>query len=192
MADLDGSSPRRLHRLWLVNAGGPRQACAAMVSAPAPAPEIARLECFTGAWLVEAEMRPSAFNLGGRFEGTNAGEWALGAFYVLVRVEGRDDGRPVSELELLGYDAREKIYTYDAFNSLGGATHLKGRVSGEVWIWEAPAGAPDDRVRVACLGPLPVRGVRRRRELDGGAVRADEQDRLNRFAAHFRSDNPRD
>jgi hypothetical protein len=80
------------------------------MSAPAPAPEIARLECFTGAWRVEAEMKRSAFNPGGRFEGTNTGEWALGGFYVLVRVEGRDDGRPVSELELLGYDAREQVY----------------------------------------------------------------------------------
>ena len=41
------------------------------VSAAAPAPEVARLECVTGAWRVEAEMRPSAFNPGGRLERTN-------------------------------------------------------------------------------------------------------------------------
>jgi hypothetical protein len=35
---------------------------------------------------------------------------------LLVRVEGGDDGRPVSELELLGYDAREKVYIYDALS----------------------------------------------------------------------------
>ena len=49
------------------------------------------------------------------------------------------DGRPVSELELLGYDAREQVYTCDAFTSPGGATHLKGGASGEVWTWEGAA-----------------------------------------------------
>jgi hypothetical protein len=35
----------------------------------------------------------------------------------------------------MGYDAAEKVYTYDAFNNLGEADHFKGAVQGDTWTW---------------------------------------------------------
>jgi len=40
-----------------------------------------------------------------------------------------------TETSYLGYDANDKVYTYDSFNSMGEADHSKGKVDGDTWTW---------------------------------------------------------
>jgi hypothetical protein len=40
-------------------------------------------------------------------------------------------------LAIMGYNAGEKVYTYDAFNNFGEADHFKGSVQGDTWTWHS-------------------------------------------------------
>jgi hypothetical protein len=35
----------------------------------------------------------------------------------------------------MGYNADEKVYTYDEFNTMGENVHSKGTVDGDTWSW---------------------------------------------------------
>jgi hypothetical protein len=39
------------------------------------------------------------------------------------------------ELSILGYDPDRKVYTYNAFNSMGEAETSTGAVDGDTWTW---------------------------------------------------------
>jgi len=43
--------------------------------------------------------------------------------------------RPVSQIDLFGWDADSKCYTYDSFNSLGQRASFTGSVAGDTWTW---------------------------------------------------------
>lgn len=38
-------------------------------------------------------------------------------------------------LAVMGYNAEDKVYTYDEYNSVGDAKHSKGTVDGDTWTW---------------------------------------------------------
>ncbi len=38
-------------------------------------------------------------------------------------------------MAIFGYDSNEKVYTYQAYNSMGEAEHAKGTVNGDTWTW---------------------------------------------------------
>jgi hypothetical protein len=40
-----------------------------------------------------------------------------------------------TEMAVMGYKPEDKVYTYDAYNSMGEAEHSTGTVSGDTWTW---------------------------------------------------------
>ena len=42
---------------------------------------------------------------------------------------------PMEETMTIGYDAKQKAYTYDNFNSMGMHGKATGQVSGKTWTW---------------------------------------------------------
>jgi hypothetical protein len=107
----------------------------ARIETPKPAPELKKLEYFVGTWTAEGEMRPGPMGAGGKFTGTNHVQWMDGGFFLVTRSEFRGAmGRGV-ETSYMGYDSNDGTYTYDSFNSLGEASHARGRVDGSTWTW---------------------------------------------------------
>jgi len=44
----------------------------------------------------------------------------------------------MKEVAVIGYDPKEKVYTYDSFDSMGMHELSKGTVSGPTWTWLSP------------------------------------------------------
>src|SRR3954462_2525671 len=70
--------------------------------------EHARLGVFVGKWNIVGEMTPSVLSPGGRFEGVHIGAWDFGGYFVVMRYSGTDNGRPVSQIDVYGWDAESK------------------------------------------------------------------------------------
>ncbi len=108
----------------------------AQTETPKPAPELKKLDYFVGTWIAEGEIRPGPLGPGGgKFAGTNRVEWMDGGFFLVTHSEFSGVLGKGTETAYMGYDSKEKVYTYDSFNSLGEADHAKGNVDGNTWTW---------------------------------------------------------
>ena len=113
---------------------------AAMSTARAAGPRTAdhaRLGVFIGKWNVVGDMTAGALSPGGRFAGVHSGAWDFGGYFVVMHYSGTDNGRPVTQIDLYGWDGASKRYTYDTFNSLGQRASFTGSVVGDTWTWSA-------------------------------------------------------
>lgn len=102
---------------------------------PKPGPEQKRLDYFAGKWTSELEMKPSPFGPGGKMTTKDHTEWLPGGFFLVTHSTWAGVMGEGTELAVMGYSADEKVYTYDAFNSMGEADHSKGTVNGDTWTW---------------------------------------------------------
>jgi len=84
--------------------------------APKPALELQRLNYFVGSWTTEADMMP-------------------GGFFLTSHSNMKTPMGPGTELAVMGYKPDDKVYTYDAYNSMGEADHSTGTLSGDTWTW---------------------------------------------------------
>ena len=104
---------------------------------PAPGPEHKRLNVFAGKWTSEGEMKPSPFGPGGKFSGTSHCEWLPGGFFLVMHEESKGAMGDMKGMAVFGYDARKKIYTYNAFDSMGNAEFYTGTLQGKTWTWSS-------------------------------------------------------
>jgi hypothetical protein len=108
----------------------------AQMEMPKPGPEIKKLAYFTGHWTSDGDVKPGPMGPGGKFHSEDHVEWLDGGYFTVIHGKftggGMGSGTSVA---YLGYDAQEKVYTYDEFNSMGEATHSKGVVDGDTWVW---------------------------------------------------------
>src|SRR5262245_31743251 len=117
--------------------------CAALVAAqgpppkPTPAPELKKLDYFVGTWKSTGELKPSPMGPGGKFTSTERNEWMPGHFFLVTHGDASGVIGHVIETAYFGYNAEDKNYTYDAFNSMGEAEHFKGNVEGDTWTWSS-------------------------------------------------------
>ncbi len=58
-----------------------------------------------------------------------------GGFFLGSHSEWKSPKGEGTELAAMGYNSQEKVYTYDAFSSMGEAEHSKGTVAGDIWTW---------------------------------------------------------
>jgi hypothetical protein len=102
---------------------------------PKPGAELKNLNFYLGSWKETGDMKPGAMGPGGKFAGTNRGEWMQGGFYLVVHSQGTSPTGKESALSIYGYDTDKKVYTYDEFNSSGSPIHATGTFDGKVWTW---------------------------------------------------------
>jgi uncharacterized protein DUF1579 len=102
---------------------------------PKPGPEMKRLEYFVGNWTSELEMKPSSFGPGGKMTSKDQTEWMPGGFFVVTHSKWTGAMGDGTGLAVMGYNADEKVYTYNDFNSVGEAGYSKGTVNGDTWTW---------------------------------------------------------
>ena len=108
----------------------------AQMQMPKPGPEHKKLDYFAGNWTCNGDMKPSPMGPGGKMTMTDDSKWMDGGFFVVIHSQFKSasmgDGNGIA---FLGYDADEKKYTYNEFNSQGEAVVSKGTVSGDDWTW---------------------------------------------------------
>jgi hypothetical protein len=107
----------------------------AQMEMPKPGPELKKLDYFLGNWTMEGNMKPGPMGPGGKWSGTEHDEWMQGGYFLVSHSDYK--GAPTSGvgLAIMGYDTNDKVYTYDAFNSMGEAEHSKGTLTGDTWTW---------------------------------------------------------
>jgi Protein of unknown function (DUF1579) len=101
---------------------------------PKPTAEHQRLHYFVGEWKNEGTMKPSPWGPGGKFTGTDH-NMMLGDFFLVLHSDGTSPMGAIKELAIMGYDPKEKTYTYDGFTSMGEHEQSKGAISGKTWTW---------------------------------------------------------
>src|SRR2546430_7131255 len=85
---------------------------------PKPGPEQQRLHYYVGNWHTEGEMKASPFGPAGKFTSTDHATM-LGDFFVVIHSDGQGPLGNMKTLATMAYDSKEKIYTYDEYNSMG-------------------------------------------------------------------------
>jgi hypothetical protein len=108
----------------------------AQMGPPKPAPELKKLDYFSGTWTSEGDVKPGPMGPGGKFTGSGKGQWMDGGFFLVINSDfkGGAMGNGTGTA-YMGYNADEKVYTYDEFNTMGEAVHSKGTVDGDTWNW---------------------------------------------------------
>lgn len=102
---------------------------------PKRSPELTKLDYFTGTWHLAGDMKASPFGPAGKFTGTEHNQWMEGGFFLLSHA---DESTPMGKgkgLAIFGYDANDKAYTYQAYNSRGESEHARGTLEGNIWTW---------------------------------------------------------
>jgi len=102
---------------------------------PSPGPDQKKLEVYLGKWQVEGEAKESPYGPAGKFSSRDTTEWLPGGFFFTHRADGRQGSVEVRQLEVVGYDARNKVYTSRTFDNFGNAGSWKGTVQGNTWTW---------------------------------------------------------
>lgn len=103
--------------------------------APKPGPELKRLNYFAGKWRSEGEMKPGPFGPGGKFTESEDAEWMPGGFFLLIHSDEQTPMGNGKTLMILGYNSEKKVYTFNAFDSMGEAETATGTVEGGTWTW---------------------------------------------------------
>jgi len=107
----------------------------AQMEMPKPGPELKNLDMFAGSWTLEGDMKPGPMGPGGKMTETEQCKWMDGGFFLVCHTDFKSSMGNGTETSYLGYDANDKVYTYDSFNSMGEADHSKGKVDGDTWTW---------------------------------------------------------
>ena len=128
--------------------------CAVLASGqmgpPKPGPELKKLDYFLGPWTAEGDMKPGPMGPGGKFTTSDHGQWMEGGFFLVITTDFKSAAMGNGAgIAYMGYDPQEKVYTYDAFSSMGEANHSKGTVEGDIWKWasESKMGAQTIKTR---------------------------------------------
>jgi Protein of unknown function (DUF1579) len=111
-------------------------AASAQTPPPKPGPELKKLDYFLGNWTCDGDMKASPMAPAGKMTMTTDAKWMDGGFFVVMhsKYDSGAMGKGTSTA-FMGYDADEKKYTYNEFNSQGEAVASKGTVEGDTWTW---------------------------------------------------------
>lgn len=102
---------------------------------PKPAPEVQKLASFAGTWHLTGEMMKSPMGPGGKMTATEHCSWFAGNYFLTCHVEGTGPMGKSTGLEMFGYNADDKVYTYTSFDSMGTHETATGTVDGNKWTW---------------------------------------------------------
>ncbi|HKS76460.1 MAG TPA: DUF1579 family protein [Terriglobales bacterium] len=104
-------------------------------SMPKPAPELEKAKYFLGDWKMSGDVKPGPMGPGGKFTGTQRGQWMAGKFFVVFNSTSNLGPMKVTSTGYLGYNSEDKVYTYHEFSSNGEMINARGTVDGDTWTW---------------------------------------------------------
>jgi len=84
-----------------------------------PTPEHQKMGYFAGDWKMQGTMKISSNTPGAPFTSTEHGEWVSGGFFLETHSSMHSVMGDVRGVRVLEYNPADKVYTYNAYNSLG-------------------------------------------------------------------------
>lgn len=103
---------------------------------PEPGPAQQPLAALVGVWGFEGEVKPVpavGATDSGRVVYTHVNEMTNGGFFLETRRTGSGPSGEVEELFVYGWDAAERVYRQDGYNSRGQIRQFTGTLDGRVW-----------------------------------------------------------
>ncbi|MGB7556823.1 MAG: DUF1579 family protein [Candidatus Korobacteraceae bacterium] len=107
----------------------------AQMEMPKPAAELKQFDVFAGSWVIDVDMKPGPMGPGGKMTETEHCDWMDGSYYLVCHSDFKSSMFNGSSTSYYGYDANDKVYTYNAFSSMGEAENAKGTLDGNTWSW---------------------------------------------------------
>jgi hypothetical protein len=102
---------------------------------PKPAPELKKLDVFSGSWTLDGTIKASSMGPGGSMTESQKCEWMEGDFFLVCHSDYKGTMGSGVGVSYLGYSPEEKAYTYREFNSFGEFEDSRGHVDGDTWTW---------------------------------------------------------
>src|SRR5882672_4031570 len=102
---------------------------------PPPAPELKKLDFFTGSWTMDGDVKPGPMGPGGKSTGTAKYEWMDGRYFMVSKSTFNGVMGDGVDTAYYGYDANKKVYTYDSFSSMGEHNIATATIDGDTWNW---------------------------------------------------------
>ncbi|MGA2689394.1 MAG: DUF1579 family protein [Candidatus Korobacteraceae bacterium] len=106
-------------------------------TAPAPSPQVQMMNYFAGDWKLTGTTKISPSTPGAPFTSTEHGEWVPGGFFLEIHSVMKGPLGDVHGVRMMEYNAADKVYTYNAYNSLGEHQVAIGKAQGNTWTWNA-------------------------------------------------------
>jgi hypothetical protein len=113
--------------------------CLGQFGQQTPTPEHQKMGYFAGDWKLQGTMRISPNTPGGPFTSTEHGGWVSGGFFLETHSSMHSVLGDVRGVRVLEYNPADKIYTYNAYNSLGEHVMATGHVVDNIWTWNSDA-----------------------------------------------------
>ena len=104
---------------------------------PTPSPAQQMMGYFVGDWKLEGTMKVSPTVPAAPFTSTEHAEWVPGSFFVETHSSMKSPMGNIRGMRVMEYNPADKVYTYNAYNSLGEHQVATGHVGGNVWTWTA-------------------------------------------------------
>ena len=104
-----------------------------------PTPEHQKMGYFAGDWKMQGTMKISSNTPGAPFTSTEHGEWVSGGFFLETHSSMHSVMGDVRGVRVLEYNPADKVYTYNAYNSLGEHQMATGHVLDNIWTWTSEA-----------------------------------------------------
>jgi Protein of unknown function (DUF1579) len=121
---------------WLVFLAAAISSTYAQMGPPTPAPELKKLEMFTGDWTAEGTQTPEPGVPSSKWSMTTHSEWMEGNFFLVERSDldlgAMGKGK---NLAVMGFDPDRGVYTYRAFSSFGEVEDAAGKLEGDTFTW---------------------------------------------------------
>lgn len=117
---------------------------------PKPGPEQQKLAPFVGNWTFAGEMKPGPMGPGGKMTGTDRITWLPGGFFIERRFDGKSPMGDMHGVEIMGYDSVKKVYTYNAFDSMGTIGMGTMNVTGSTWNATGAANSGGQTMQERC------------------------------------------
>ena len=125
---------------------------------PKPGPEVQKLAYFLGTWKYEGETKASDFGPAGKFSGEESCEWFTGGYQLVCHFNETSAIGKATGMNILAYDAEEKVYTYYSISSRGENLLGKGTFAGGTMntAWEGKIGGKAAKVRGTIVQVSPA------------------------------------
>jgi hypothetical protein len=104
-----------------------------------PSSEHQRMGYFVGDWKLRGTMNVSPNVPGGDFTSTEHSEWVTGGFFLETHSNMKSVMGDIRSVRVMEYNPDDKIYTYNAYNSLGEHQMAIGHVLDNTWAWTSEA-----------------------------------------------------
>ena len=131
-------------------------AFAQTVRAPASQSELQKLDYFAGTWKTQGTMQVNPSSPAGPLSTIDRTSWMKGGAFLVTHSAVHTQFGDGEEIEVMGYDAARKLYTYNSFSGAGHTEIATGTFDGDTWTWlsDPAATGPKSRFTQKILSPI--------------------------------------